>query len=53
MHRILWITLTAAFTAGLAGCAGSMDKPPKCSGPYYQLNTVDHYPQPTGKDAAR
>jgi hypothetical protein len=42
----------AAVAAGMAGCARSMDKPPRCSGTYYRLNTPNHY-TPPGKDTSR
>ena len=53
MRTLLWMAVLAAVTAGMTGCARSMDKPPRCSGTYYPLNTPDHYAVPGGKDSSR
>jgi hypothetical protein len=46
MRRILWMGLVATLATGMTACAGSTDKPPRCSGPYYPLNAASHYVVP-------
>jgi hypothetical protein len=47
------MALLATMATGVTGCARSMDKPPRCSGSYYPLNSPDHYVVPGAKDTSR